>query len=180
VLCAALPRRLTFVAKSDYFARGGAGTWLYGTLCRLTGQIPISREGAGSAATALTAGHGVLRCGGVWATYPEGTRSPDGRLWRGRTGAMRVALQGAYAVVPVGVLGTRSINHPGRRGWRRGRVEIRIGAPLDLATWSDSASEPQSWRAATDELMATIQRMTGQEYIDRFPTSAERAWRDAA
>ncbi|MGH3638615.1 MAG: lysophospholipid acyltransferase family protein [Mycobacterium sp.] len=177
VLCAALPRRLTFVAKSEYFTRGGTRARLYGSLCRLTGQIPISRHGDGSANAALVAAADVVNGGGVWAIYPEGTRSPDGRLYRGRTGAMRVALQCRCSVVPVGVVGTRSINHPGKRGWRRGRVEIRIGAPLDLANYKDS-SDPRVWRCATDELMAAIQCLTSQEYVDRYPTSMERAARD--
>ena len=80
LLCAALPRRLTFVAKSEYFARGGAGGWLYGRLCRWTGQVPIVREGVGRADAALRAADGILDRGRVWAIYPEGTRSPDGRL----------------------------------------------------------------------------------------------------
>jgi 1-acyl-sn-glycerol-3-phosphate acyltransferase len=180
VLCTTLPRRLRFVAKSEYYARGGTRAWLYGSLCRLTGQIPISRHGDGSADSALDAAIGVLNCGGVWAIYPEGTRSPDGRLYRGRTGAMRVALKTRCSVVPVGVVGTRSINHPGKRGWRRGRVEIRIGAPMDLAKWESASDDPRAWRRATDELMMAIQRLTGQEYVDRYPTSVERATRDAA
>ena len=140
VLCASLPRRLTFVAKSEYFARGGAGARLYGNLCRLTGQIPISRAGAESADAALHAATGILRSGGAWAIYPEGTRSPDGRLFRGRTGAMRVA----------------------------------------LTAWTARATDPRAWRAATDHLMSAIQSLTGQEYVDRYPTAAERAIRDAA
>lgn len=180
VLCAWLPRRLTFVAKSEYFARGGAGAWLYGNLCRLTGQIPISRNGSGSADAALNAAAGILRSGGVWAIYPEGTRSPDGRLFRGRTGAMRVALTEPCSVVPVGIVGTRTINRPGVRGWRRGVVEIRIGTPVDLTPWTARAPDPQAWRAATDQLMSAIQSLTGQEYVDRYPTAVERASRDAA
>ncbi|MEG9227602.1 lysophospholipid acyltransferase family protein [Aeromicrobium sp. Sec7.5] len=180
VLCAALPRRLTFVAKSEYFSRGGAAAWLYGTLCRLTGQVPISRGGDGSADGALAAAAGILRGGGVWAIYPEGTRSPDGRLYRGRTGAMRVALRTPCAVVPVGITGTRSVDRPGRRGWSRGRVEIRLGEPLDLSGWSDRPNDPATWRAATDELMSAIRTLSGQEYVDRHPTDTERAARDAA
>ncbi|MET0821792.1 MAG: lysophospholipid acyltransferase family protein [Aeromicrobium sp.] len=180
VLCVALPRRLTFVAKSEYFARGGAAAWLYGTLCRLTGQVPISRGGGGSADAALDAAAGILRRGGVWAIYPEGTRSPDGRLYRGRTGVARVALATQCAVVPVGVTGTRSVDPPGRRGWRRGRVEIRLGQPLDLSRWSARPADPAGWRAATDELMSAIQRLSGQRYVDRHATDAERAARDAA
>ena len=179
VLCAALPRRLTFVAKSEYFDRGGAAAWLYGTLCRLTGQVPISRDGGGSADAALGAAADILRRGGVWAIYPEGTRSPDGRLYRGRTGVARVALSTPCVVVPVGVVGTRLVDPPGRRGWRRGRVEICLGEPVDLSRWSDRPSDPTAWRGATDELMSAIGRLSGQEHVDRHATDAERAARDA-
>jgi 1-acyl-sn-glycerol-3-phosphate acyltransferase len=180
VLCAAVPRRLTFVAKSEYFDRRGAGARLYGTLCRLTGQVPIDRDGNGSADGALEAARGILRRGGAWVIYPEGTRSPDGRLYRGKTGAMRVALSSHCSVVPVGIVGTSTVNRPRGRGWRRGRVEIRLGEPLDLSPWSDRASDPCVWRSATDALMAAIQQLSGQEYVDRHPSDAERAARDAA
>jgi 1-acyl-sn-glycerol-3-phosphate acyltransferase len=138
-LCTVLPRRLTFVAKSEYFAQGGTRARLYGISCRLTGQIPISREGGGSTDQALDAATNVLRSGGVWVIYPEGTRSPDGRLYRGRRGAMRVALQCRCSVVPVGVLGTRSINQPGQRGWRRRLVVMsrEVGQSGDRWAASD-------------------------------------------
>lgn len=179
VLCAALPRRLTFVAKSEYFRRGGAGARFYRRLCRWTGQIPIDRGGRGGSDTALEAARGVLARGGVWAIYPEGTRSPDGRLWRGRTGVMRVALPSGRPVVPVALVGTRSIDRPGTHQWSRAHVEIRIGEPLDLTRWSTTPDDPAAWREATDELMAAIRRLSGQEYVDRHPSERERAERDA-
>lgn len=178
VLCAALPRRLTFVAKSEYFARGGAGGWLFGVLCRLTGQIPIGREGASEAQAALDAAAGILRGGRVWVIYPEGTRSPDGRLYRGKTGAMRVALGEDCVVVPVGITGTRTVDSPGGRGWRRGRVEVHIGVPLDVAGWKSDARSPTVWRESTDQLMAAIRELSGQRYVDRSPTVDERRRRD--
>ncbi|MBW9209033.1 1-acyl-sn-glycerol-3-phosphate acyltransferase [Mumia sp. zg.B21] len=174
VVCAALSRRVTFVAKSDYFARGSLRGRLYGTLCRVTGQIPIERSGAGSADAALEGARGTLCEGGVWVIYPEGTRSPDGRLYRGRTGAMRVALSVPdAAVVPVGLRGTREIDPPGHRGWRRGRTEVHLGDPIDLSPWRHRADDPEAWREATDALMAAIQKLSGQEYVDRHPTADE-------
>lgn len=179
VVCAALPRRVTFVAKSDYFARGGLRGRLYGTLCRVTGQIPIERSGTGSADAALDAARGILSKGGVWVIYPEGTRSPDGRLYRGRTGIMRVALSVPdAAVVPVGIRGTREIDRPGHRGWRRGRTEVHLGEPLDLSPWRHQADSPEAWREAADALMAAIQKLSGQEYVDRHATADERRRRD--
>ncbi|WP_208322324.1 MULTISPECIES: lysophospholipid acyltransferase family protein [unclassified Mumia] len=181
VVCAAVPRRVTFVAKRDYFAKGGLRGRLYGTLCRSTGQIPIERSGEGSADAALDAAREVLTRGGVWVIYPEGTRSPDGRLYRGRTGVMRVALQTPEAVVvPVGILGTREVDAPGRGRWRRGRTEVHLGDPLDLSAWRHRAEDPIAWREAADGLMSAIQKLSGQEYIDRHPTAEEVRHRDGA
>jgi 1-acyl-sn-glycerol-3-phosphate acyltransferase len=180
VLAAALPRRLTFVAKHEYFASGRSGARLYGALCRATGQIPIDRAGAGSADAALAAARAVLDVGGAWVIFPEGTRSPDGSLYRGRTGAMRVALShGTAKVVPIGIVGTRSVERPGGRGWRRGRVEIRIGDPLDVTHWRPRADQPAAWRETTDALMRAIRNLSHQKYVDRHPTPGEISRRDA-
>lgn len=169
VLCAAARRRLTFVAKSEYFDAGLRGK-LYGRLCRWTGQIPISRSGGAEAA--LAAASNVLHDGGAWAIYPEGTRSPDGRLHRGRTGVMRVALRHPSAqVVPVGITGTQDVDRRGVRGWRPGRVVVRFGEPLDLSPWRGRADDPRAWREATDALMHEIQRLTGQERAGGFAES---------
>lgn len=166
VLALASRRRLTFVAKSEYFEAGLAGKF-YGRLCRATGQIPIPRSGGAEAA--LEAATDVLRRGDVWGIYPEGTRSPDGRLYRGRTGVMRVALTVPdAAVVPVGIIGTRDVDAPGKRGWRPARVEVRFGEPLDLTPWKDRADDPRAWREATDHLMREIQRLSGQEVVATY------------
>ncbi|SFC34323.1 1-acyl-sn-glycerol-3-phosphate acyltransferase [Nocardioides terrae] len=176
VLGVALRRRITYVAKSDYFDRGALGARLYGLLCRATGQIPIIRSGNGVADPALDAARGLLDRGGVWAIYPEGTRSPDGRLYRGHTGVMRVALSRPDAtVIPVGILGAETVGLG-----RPGRVEIRLGAPLDLSRWHGRADDPQAWREATDALMREIRELTQQEYVDRHPTVDEVARRNAA
>jgi len=178
VLSLVLPRRPAFVAKQEYFTGSGLRGHLERWLCRATGQIPVDRRGGTGAEAALTAAEGILRRGGVWAVYPEGTRSPDGRLYRGHTGAARVAARvPGVAVVPVGIIGTPDVDAAGRRRWRRGRVTVVIGAPLDLTAYDDGAS---GRRAATDDLMRAIQRLTGQEYVDRYRTPAERAARDAA
>lgn len=166
VLCLAARRRLTFVAKSEYFDAGLRGR-LYGRLCRWTGQIPIPRSGGAEAA--LAAASAVLDDGGVWAIYPEGTRSRDGLLHRGRTGVMRVALQHPSAqVVPVGIVGTQDVDRHGVRGWRPGRVVVRFGDPLDLSPWLRRAEDPRAWREATDALMLEIQRLSEQERAVRF------------
>jgi len=179
VLGVTLGRRLTFVAKSEYFGRGGLRGRLYGTLCRATGQIPIERGGGARGDVGLAAARSVLDAARAWAIYPEGTRSPDGCLYRGRTGVMRVALSRPQAaVVPVGIQGTAAIDHPRRRLWRPGRVRVMIGNPVDLSRWAGRADDPAAWREATDELMRAIQALTSQRYVDRYPTREETARRD--
>lgn len=179
VLGATLGRRLTFVAKSEYFGRPGLRGRLYGMLCRATGQIPIDRSGGGRGDAGLEAARQILDAGRVWAIYPEGTRSPDGCLYRGRTGVMRVALSRPHvAVVPVGVRGTEAIDNPRRRLWRPGRVHVVIGKPVDLSRWTGRAGDPVAWREATDELMREIQALTAQRYTGRYPTREEIARRD--
>jgi 1-acyl-sn-glycerol-3-phosphate acyltransferase len=179
VLGVALPRRLTFVAKSEYFGKGGVRDFLYRFICNATGQIPIERGGGGSGDPALTAARSVLDAGRAWAIYPEGTRSPDGRLYRGKTGVMRVAFSRPDAVVvPIGVLGTTEIDQSQRRFWRPGHVQVLIGQPIDLTRWAGQEDDPTAWREATDELMRRIQALTAQTYTDRHPTPEEIARRD--
>ncbi|KQY57274.1 MULTISPECIES: lysophospholipid acyltransferase family protein [unclassified Nocardioides] len=169
VLSLVSPRRPTFVAKREYFdaatLRGRADRWL----CTVTGQIALDRNGGDAALRALDAARELLSNGGVWAIYPEGRRSPDGRLHRGHTGVMRVALSvPEVVVIPVGLHGTAAVDAPGRRGWRRGRVRVTFGAPLDLDRWRLTPDDPTTWRAATDHLMGEIRALTGQEYVDGY------------
>lgn len=172
VLASVIPQRLTFVAKNEYFT-GGAGARFYSFLCQKTGQIAVDRSGAHSALTALNAAEHILQEGGTWAIYPEGTRSVDGRLYRGRTGIMRVASHlPAVPIVPVGMRGTRFIDHPDGRGWRQGTVEVRFGEPFTYTSLNLGATSAD-WRSATDILMARIQELSGQEYVDRHPTPRE-------
>jgi 1-acyl-sn-glycerol-3-phosphate acyltransferase len=177
VLSLVIGRRLTFIAKREYFDGSGLRGRLDRWLCTVTGQIPVDRSGGEAAGAALSAARGVLAQGRVWCVYPEGTRSPDGRLHRGHTGAVRVALASPGVVVlPVGISGSDRVDPAGRRGWRRGRVLVRIGPPLDLNAYD--ADDPADWRTATDRLVAAIGDLTGQEYVDRYPTAAELRRRD--
>lgn len=164
VLSLVLPRRPRFLAKAEYYGGGRPGVrgridrWL----CTVTRQIPVDRDGGSAASSSLAAAERLLREGGVWAIYPEGTRSPDGRLYQGHTGVVRVARAVPGAVVlPVGLLGTAAVDPPHRRGWRRGRVRVVIGTPVDV-TAGDV-------RAGTDALMAAIGALTGQEPLDHYP-----------
>lgn len=157
VLCLVLPRQPRFVAKAEYFAGHGVRGRVERWLCTVTGQIPVDRRGGDAAGAALRAAEGVLREGGTWAIYPEGTRSPDGRLYRGHTGVVRVARAVPGAVVlPVGLSGTEGVGR-----WRRGRVRVVVGAPVDVRTGEV--------REATDRLMAAIGALTGQRPLDHYP-----------
>jgi 1-acyl-sn-glycerol-3-phosphate acyltransferase len=164
-LCLGLvvPRPITFLAKHEYFIRGGLLGRVVGWVMRNAGQIPVDRADPSASPKALAAAGSVLDAGGVWAIYPEGTRSADGRLYRGKTGAMRVALSHDCTVVPVTLAGTERISR-----WRPTRVTVTFGPPLDLAPYAGVAADRAAVRAATDMLMATLQRQGGAEYVDSY------------
>jgi 1-acyl-sn-glycerol-3-phosphate acyltransferase len=158
-------RRVTFVAKAEYF-----DSWKTAWFFRAVGQIPMRREGGSASERALATAKEVLTDGGVLGIYPEGTRSPDGRLYRGHTGVARLAIGCGVTVIPVGLVGTTDVQPRRARLMRPFRtVTIRFGPPLDLARFEGaSAGDPLALRTATDELMFEIRRLTGQVYVDRY------------
>ncbi|MFD4369142.1 lysophospholipid acyltransferase family protein [Rhodococcus sp. NPDC058521] len=164
-------RRITFVAKSEYFtqpgALGRAKKWFF----TAAGQVPIDRNGGDAAAGALATARAILEKGRVWGIYPEGTRSPDGRLHKGKTGIARVALATGAVVIPVSMHGTSKVNPIGSRMWRFGKVFIRVGEPLDFSRFAPLAENRNVVRAATDELMQNLLTLSGQEYVDTYATS---------
>ena len=176
-----VPRKVIFVAKLKYYqGRGLKGRTLAWFLTAI-GQTPIDPDSAHTAAPALDTARELLRDGGVWAVYPEGTRSPDGHLHRGRTGAMRVALPLGVPVIPVAVSGTVSPCPRWKRSWSRERITVSYGTPLDLSAWAGRRSDPAAWREATDALMARLAQMTGKAYLDTYavrPADAAGADRD--
>ncbi|WP_432967540.1 lysophospholipid acyltransferase family protein [Dactylosporangium sp. CA-233914] len=158
-LGAVVPRHIAFWAKAEYFRRRR----LAGVLVRGLGAIPVERGGGRAVLTALDAGVPVLRDGGLVAVFPEGTRSPDGRAYRGRTGAVRLARLGGVPVVPFGVTGTDLVQPIDARLPRRVpgvRVAFRFGAPMDVAGGSI--------REATDAVMARVVALSGQEYVSEY------------
>lgn len=162
-----MPRRVTFLAKSDYFT----GTGIKGMLSRLffagSGQHPIDRTNADAAQAAMNAGLEVLAEGEILCIYPEGTRSPDGRLYRGKTGPARLAMRAGVPVIPIGVTGTgdyiSALSKPRLR--RRPEVRVMVGEPLDISPWDGREGDRAAEREITDELMRRIQALTGQEYV---------------
>ncbi|MBJ7481473.1 1-acyl-sn-glycerol-3-phosphate acyltransferase [Rhodococcus sp. (in: high G+C Gram-positive bacteria)] len=161
-------RRITFVAKSEYFTgtgvKGAMQRWFFGG----AGQVPIDRSGADASRAALDTAIGILDKGGVWGIYPEGTRSPDGCLYKGKTGAIRVALETGAQVVPVVVHGGDAVNPPGTRMWRFSKVRITVGEPIDFSRYRELRGYQAVVRAATDELMTVLCEQSGQEYVDVY------------
>jgi 1-acyl-sn-glycerol-3-phosphate acyltransferase len=158
-------RRVTFAAKVEYF-RSWKTSWFF----RAVGQIPMRREGGGASERSLDSARDVLARGRVLGMYPEGTRSPDGRLYRGHTGVVRLALGCRVPLVPVGISGTADVQRPGSNLPRPfKRIVIRFGAPMDLARVEGaSRADPLALRKLTDELMFEIRALSGQEYVGRY------------
>lgn len=159
------PRKVQFLAKSALFQRP-IGRWFFTRI----GAIPVYREVGSESQAALNAGTRVLRAGHVFAVFPEGSRSPDGRLYRGRSGAAYLALETGAAVVPVGVIGTNITGSRSSNG-EAIRTEVRFGAPVDL---SDLAGLPggRARRVATERIMAAIQALTGQQVADEYSSGS--------
>ncbi|WP_405577446.1 lysophospholipid acyltransferase family protein [Streptomyces sp. NBC_01190] len=167
VMPAILPRRITFLAKAEYFTGRGIRGRLIAAFFRGIGQIPVDRSG-GKAEAAIDAALGVLGRGELLGIYPEGTRSHDGRLYRGRTGVAVMALRAGVPVIPCAMLGTFELQPPGRRFPRHGRVTIRFGRPLDFSRFAGMEGERYAVRSVTDEIMYEILGLSGQEYVDRY------------
>ncbi|GHJ06200.1 1-acyl-sn-glycerol-3-phosphate acyltransferase [Micromonospora humidisoli] len=168
-----VPRHLAFWAKSEYFTGTGPKGALSKFVLTGLGAIPVERAGGRAALSAFDAAIPALRGGDLVAVYPEGTRSPDGRLYRGRTGTARLAVAAGVPVIPVGVTGTDKVQPIGTRIPRPGKAKIviRFGKPLDFTGRGDDRT---SLREMTDEMMAEIQKLTGQEYVPRYaPRRAE-------
>ncbi|MEV0278880.1 lysophospholipid acyltransferase family protein [Streptomyces sp. NPDC050610] len=170
-----LPRRITFLAKSEYFTGRGLRGRLTAAFFRGAGQIPVDRSGGKASQGALRSGLAVLRKGRLLGVYPEGTRSHDGRLYKGRTGVAAMALRARVPVVPCAMVGTFEIQPPGRSMPRIRPVTIRFGEPLDFSRFVGLSDERLALRAVTDEIMYAILRLSGQEYVDQYATEAKKA-----
>jgi 1-acyl-sn-glycerol-3-phosphate acyltransferase len=169
----AVPRKVSFVAKAEYFTSPGIKGWLQKTFFSGTGNIPIDRAGADAAAGALLSAKRVLGAGELFGIYPEGTRSHDGRLYRGKTGIARLALETEVPVVPVAVVGTDVVAPPGKKFGRWTRPHVRFGKPLDFSRYAGLENDRFILRSITDEIMYEIMRLSGQEYVDMYATRAK-------
>lgn len=178
---ATIPRRVTFVAKAEYFTGRGPKGWLQRWFFAGAGQVPIDRSGGRASQGALLSGLKVLRRGELFGIYPEGTRSLDGRLYRGKTGVARLALEAKVPVIPVAVINTDQIAPPGKLFGRFMRPRVRFGKPLDFSRYWGMEGDRHILRSITDEIMYEIMAMSGQEYVDMYASSAkELAKREAS
>lgn len=176
LLLAVAPRGLTFLGKAEYL-----DDWRSRVLFPAVGMIPVDRRGGDASLAALDAAAAVLAGGGLMAIYPEGTRSRDGLLHRGRTGAARLALRTGSPLIPVGIVGTDRIQPPDARLPRPFRsCSVHFGQPLDIARFAGRAHDPRAARQLTDELMYEIGVLSGQAYVDRYagPPRDRRPARD--
>lgn len=161
-------RPVTFSAKIEYFRGAGFGQRLAGIYMKATNQLSIDRAGARAAQDTLEAALARLREGALFGIYPEGSRSPDGRLYRGRPGVAWLALNSGLPVVPVGIVGTSGILPIGKVVPRPGRVEIRFGEPLVFGAEYAAMPPAKARRLATEKIMEAIRDLTGQEYVHMY------------
>jgi 1-acyl-sn-glycerol-3-phosphate acyltransferase len=164
-----LKRPVTFAAKSEYFTSKRPGLRLMGLYIRATGQLSVDRAGARAAQEMLEGALTLLRSGELFGIYPEGTRSPDGRLYRARPGVGWLVLNSGLPVIPVAMIGTDRVLPPGRAIPRLGRIEIRIGKPMTFGDIAGGNEAPgKARRAIADEVLQAIQQLSGQEYVPMY------------
>lgn len=161
-------RPVVFLAKSEYFTGTGIKGRLTAMFFRLTNQLPMDRSGGAASAASLNAGMDVLNHGGMLGIYPEGTRSPDAKLYRGKVGVARLALQAGVPVVPVAMIGTDKVQPIGKRLPNIRRIGMIFGEPLDFSRYRDQAEDRDVQRKVTDQIMFELMRLSGQEYVDEY------------
>lgn len=168
-----IDRRVYYLAKSDYFTGKGIQGRLISWFMQAVGQLPIDRSGGKASEASLNTALKVLGRGDVLGIYPEGTRSPDGKLYRGRTGVARMVLEGRVPVVPCVVIDTERVMPPGTAIPRAARMGIIYGKPLDFSRYYGMTGDRWILRSITDEIMYEINRLGEQEYLDVYATSVK-------
>ena len=161
-------RPVYYLAKSEYFTEKGLKGRLKKAFFAGVGQVPVDRNGASAARDALDTGIRLLNKGNLLGIYPEGTRSPDGRLYKGKTGVARMVLETGVPVVPVVMIGTDRVNPIGSKVWRPHRITMVVGRPLDFSRYEGMAGDRFVERSMTDEIMYRLMELSGQEYVDIY------------
>ncbi|WP_353809756.1 lysophospholipid acyltransferase family protein [Agromyces sp. SYSU T00194] len=166
-------RPVVFLAKSEYFTGKGLKGWATRLFFQATGQLPIDRSGGKASEASLNTGLRVLGRGELLGIYPEGTRSPDSRLYRGRTGVARMVLESGVPVVPVAMIGTDEVMPIGTRIPKIRRIGVVIGEPLDFSRFAGLEGDRFVLRSVTDELVYELRELSGQEYVDVYASSVK-------
>jgi 1-acyl-sn-glycerol-3-phosphate acyltransferase len=164
-------RPVVFLAKSEYFTGKGLKGWATRLFFQAANQLPIDRSGGKASEASLNTGLRVLREGSILGIYPEGTRSPDGRLYRGRTGVARMVLEAGVPVVPVAMIGTAEVMPIGTRMPKVRRVGIVFGEALDFSRFEGMEGDRFVLRSVTDELVYDLRALSDQEYVDVYASS---------
>ena len=172
---AMIKRRLTFPAKAELFSGRGLRGRLTGWFMKSIGQLPMDRSGGRASATSMDGVLGVLESGELLGIYPEGTRSPDGRLYKGKTGVARIVLQAGVPVIPVGMINTQFVPTRLLKIPLMRRPGVRIGKPLDFSRYAGSGNDRTVLRWVTDEIMNAVMELTGQTYVDAYASSVKEA-----
>lgn len=166
-----VPRRLTFLAKSEYFTGRGLKGLFNKFFYTAAGQVPIDRSGGKASEGALVSARRVLEEGKILGLYPEGTRSPDGRLFKGKTGIARIALETGAPVIPVAMVGTDVMNPIGSKAYRPTKIVVRVGEPMEFSRYEGLGGSRFIERAITDEIMYALMKLSSQEYVDIYAAS---------
>ncbi|TEX47508.1 MAG: 1-acyl-sn-glycerol-3-phosphate acyltransferase [Actinomycetales bacterium mxb001] len=166
-------RKITFLAKQEYFTGKGIKGLISRAFFTGVGQVPIDRSSGRAAEAAIITGLRVLDEGHLLGIYPEGTRTADGRLYRGKTGVARMALESRVPVIPVAMIGTYEIQPPGRVRPNIRRVGIRFGQPLDFSRYEGLEGDRFVLRSVTDEIMYALMELSDQEYVDVYASRAK-------
>lgn len=168
-------RQVFFIGKDEYVTGKGVKGRLMAWFFTGVGMIPVDRDGGRGGVAALMTGHRVLEEGRIFGIYPEGTRSPDGRLYRGRTGIARLTLMTGAPVVPFAMIGTDKLQPSGKGLPRAGKVTVRFGKPMEFSRYDGMERDRYVLRAVTDSVMTEVMRLGGQEYVDMYATKAKAA-----
>ncbi len=168
-----VPRPVVFLAKSDYFTGRGIKGRLTAAFFKLTNHLPMDRSGGAASASSLDTGVQVLKDGGLLGIYPEGTRSPDGRLYRGKVGVAKLVLTANVPVIPVAMIGTDKVQPIGRRIPTIRRLGVIFGEPMDFSRYQGMAEDRFVQRSVTDEIMYELMRLSGQEYVDSYASTVK-------
>jgi 1-acyl-sn-glycerol-3-phosphate acyltransferase len=175
-----VPRHITFLAKSDYFTGSGVKGLFTKAFFAGVGQVPVDRSGGRASEAALRTGMRILGEGSLLGIYPEGTRSPNGTLYRGKTGLARMAMEAEVLILPVAMINTYEIQPPGVLRPRLRRVGVRIGKPLDFSRYEGLSNDRFVLRSITDEVMYELMSLSGQEYVDMYATRAKELIADGS